>query len=169
MRLTIAYSEIKKRNLMLINNATYQRETLSERPIRQPLTVVCSYWLLLAYERSRVWFPGPLGALCVNFSSSTQFSSLKLWCRGEHNNVADSKIKVYQPAKSHLWRRDVLKQERTLDTVMSPGDTLKSKIEAVPLAYTLYMKRSHSETRLLISVLCSRRIGIKSHIMVVVQ
>ena len=37
MRLTIAYSTIKKRNLVLINNDTYQRETLSERPIRQPL------------------------------------------------------------------------------------------------------------------------------------
>ena len=37
MRLTIAYSKIKKRNLVLINTATYQRETLSERPIRQPL------------------------------------------------------------------------------------------------------------------------------------
>ena len=37
MRLPIAYSKIKKRNLVLINNATYQRETLSERPIRQPL------------------------------------------------------------------------------------------------------------------------------------
>ena len=37
MPLTIAYSKIKKRNLVLINNATYQRETLSERPIRQPL------------------------------------------------------------------------------------------------------------------------------------
>ena len=37
MRLTIAYSKIKERNLVLINNATYQRETLSERPIRQPL------------------------------------------------------------------------------------------------------------------------------------
>ena len=37
MRLTIAYSKIKKRNLVLINNATYQRETLSEQPIRQPL------------------------------------------------------------------------------------------------------------------------------------
>ena len=37
MRLTIAYSKIKKRNLVLINNATYQRKTLSERPIRQPL------------------------------------------------------------------------------------------------------------------------------------
>ena len=36
--LTIAYSKIKKRNLVLINKATYQRETLSERPIRQPLT-----------------------------------------------------------------------------------------------------------------------------------
>ena len=37
MRLTIAYSKIKKRNLVLINNDTYQRETLSEGPIRQPL------------------------------------------------------------------------------------------------------------------------------------
>ena len=37
MRLTIAYSEIKKRNVVLINNDTYQRETASERPIRQPL------------------------------------------------------------------------------------------------------------------------------------
>ena len=37
MRLTIAYSKIKKQNLVLINNATYKRETLSERPIRQPL------------------------------------------------------------------------------------------------------------------------------------
>ena len=37
MRLTIAYSKIKKRNLVLINNDTYQRETLSERSIRQPL------------------------------------------------------------------------------------------------------------------------------------
>ena len=37
MRLTIAYSKIKSANLELINNATYQRETLSERPIRQPL------------------------------------------------------------------------------------------------------------------------------------
>ena len=39
MRLTIAYSKIKKRNLVLINNDTHQRETLSERPIRPPLTV----------------------------------------------------------------------------------------------------------------------------------
>ena len=37
MRLTIAYSKIKKQNLVLINNDTYQRETLSERPIQQPL------------------------------------------------------------------------------------------------------------------------------------
>ena len=38
MRLTIAYSKIKKQNLVLINNATYQRETLLERPIRQLLS-----------------------------------------------------------------------------------------------------------------------------------
>ena len=45
MRLTIAYSKIKKRNLVLINNATYQRETLSERPIWQPLTTAIFYVL----------------------------------------------------------------------------------------------------------------------------
>ena len=46
MRLTIAYSKIKfkkKRNLVLINNATQQRETLSERPVRQPLNSKVSY------------------------------------------------------------------------------------------------------------------------------
>ena len=37
MRLKSAYSKIKKRNLVLINNDTYQRETVSEEPIRQPL------------------------------------------------------------------------------------------------------------------------------------
>ena len=43
MRLTIAYSKIKKRNLVLINNGTYQRETLSDRSIRQPLVLtVCA-------------------------------------------------------------------------------------------------------------------------------
>ena len=40
MCLTIAYSKIKKQNLVLINNDTYQRETLSERPIRQPLKLM---------------------------------------------------------------------------------------------------------------------------------
>ena len=39
MRLTIAYSKLKKRNLVLIDNDTYQGETLSERPIRQPLFI----------------------------------------------------------------------------------------------------------------------------------
>ena len=37
MRLTIAYSKIKRRNIVLINNDTHQRETVSERPIRPPL------------------------------------------------------------------------------------------------------------------------------------
>ena len=40
MRLTIAYSNIKKRNLVSINNDTHQRETLSERPIRPPLKAI---------------------------------------------------------------------------------------------------------------------------------
>ena len=38
MQLTIAYSKINKRNLVLINNNTHQRETLSERPIRLSLS-----------------------------------------------------------------------------------------------------------------------------------
>ena len=42
MRLTIAYSKIKKRNVVLINNDTHQRETVSERPIRPPLTYAFS-------------------------------------------------------------------------------------------------------------------------------
>ena len=37
MHLTIAYSKIKKRNLVLITNVTHQRETLSEQPIQQSL------------------------------------------------------------------------------------------------------------------------------------
>ena len=40
MLLTTAYSKIKKtRNLVLINNVTHQRETLSKRPIRLPLSI----------------------------------------------------------------------------------------------------------------------------------
>ena len=39
MRLTIAYSKIKNQNLVLINNDTYQRETLSERPLWPPLKI----------------------------------------------------------------------------------------------------------------------------------
>ena len=42
--LTIAYSKIKKQNLVLINNDTYQRETLTERPIRQPLNFDKCEW-----------------------------------------------------------------------------------------------------------------------------
>ena len=42
MRLIIAYSKIKKRNLVLINNDTHQRETVSERPIRPPLKLCVS-------------------------------------------------------------------------------------------------------------------------------
>ena len=40
MRLTIAYSKIKKINLVLINNDTHQRETVSERPIRPLLSML---------------------------------------------------------------------------------------------------------------------------------
>ena len=42
MRFTVAYSKIKKQNLVLINNDTHQRETVSERPIRPPL-IMFSY------------------------------------------------------------------------------------------------------------------------------
>ena len=65
MRLTIAYSKIKKRNLVLINNATYKRETLSERPIRQPLSLLYNYlsktplyeiMLISVYEMRQIYF-----------------------------------------------------------------------------------------------------------------
>ena len=72
MRLTIAYSKIKKRNLVLINNATHQRETLSERPIRPPLTVYSSGVFLwenhknlffitqkLDHDGNKMWAPIP--------------------------------------------------------------------------------------------------------------
>ena len=55
MRLTIAYSKIKKGNIVLINNATYQRETLSERPIRQPLrNSLIGVWLKMDLWESTV-------------------------------------------------------------------------------------------------------------------
>ena len=37
MRLQLLILKYKKWNLVLINNVTHQRETLSERPIRLPL------------------------------------------------------------------------------------------------------------------------------------
>ena len=42
MRLTKNKKKKKKRNLVLIKNVTYQRETVSERPIRQPLRGYCT-------------------------------------------------------------------------------------------------------------------------------
>ena len=50
MRLTIAYSKIKNRNLVLIKNDTHQRETLSEQPIRPPLSQKRGSPWLLALE-----------------------------------------------------------------------------------------------------------------------
>ena len=41
----------------------------------------------------------------------SRFSSLKLWCPCGRHNVAGGKIKASQPAKSPLWRRDVVKRE----------------------------------------------------------
>ena len=60
MHLTIAYSKIKKRNLVLIINATYQRETLSERPIWQPLSILTAiyhtiYCTIVSYSVAKTW------------------------------------------------------------------------------------------------------------------
>ena len=52
MRSTIPYSKIKKRNLVLINNDTYQRETLSERPIRQPLRRSRDMLILIEWHKN---------------------------------------------------------------------------------------------------------------------
>ena len=43
----IAHSKFKKRHLGLINNGTHQSETLSERPIRQPLSRSCSTIIMI--------------------------------------------------------------------------------------------------------------------------
>ena len=67
MRLTIAYSKIKRRNLVLINNDTYQRETLSERPIRQSLIQQFQYYINQFPE-----FFTPILLAHLNLSSSYQ-------------------------------------------------------------------------------------------------
>ena len=54
MRLTIAYSKIKRRNLVLINNATHQRETLTEWPIRLPLTIAPQCHIMAVISRIRI-------------------------------------------------------------------------------------------------------------------
>ena len=72
MCLTIAYSKIKKQNLVLINNGTYQRETLSERPIRQPLNLkVCS----------SQWYKKP---------HFTQNVTCSLFCGSQHKCRSDT-------------------------------------------------------------------------------
>ena len=60
MRLTIAYSKIKKkRNLVLINNVTHQRETLTGWPIRLPLkSVECcklNHLQMLLHDSVHFW------------------------------------------------------------------------------------------------------------------
>ena len=66
MRLTIAYSKIKKkRNLVLISNDTHQRETVSERPIRPPLmTQTCK---TQGVELQKLKYPI---FLCLTFTNS---------------------------------------------------------------------------------------------------
>ena len=49
----MAYSTMKKRNLVLINNATYQGETLLERPIRQPFKTL-KHFIKLVLERDKL-------------------------------------------------------------------------------------------------------------------
>ena len=56
MRLTIVYSKIKKRNLVLINNATYQRETLTDRPIRLPLSWCIFKLTMCEYPKKSLHF-----------------------------------------------------------------------------------------------------------------
>ena len=59
MHLTIAYSKIKKRNLVLINNDTHWRETLTEWPIRIALrrsffhwaTFLCDIWARISLPK----------------------------------------------------------------------------------------------------------------------
>ena len=85
MRLTIAYSQMKKRNLVLINNDTYQRETVSERPIRQPLSLVdetsCKNLLSFHKEMMSAWF---LWWVCYFEITTNRCNKFKLWKFWEH-------------------------------------------------------------------------------------
>ena len=55
MRLTIGYSEIKKkRNLVLINNGAHQRKTLSEQSIRLPLILHVCFEELIVTDNTQL-------------------------------------------------------------------------------------------------------------------
>ena len=68
MRLTIAYSKIKKQNLVLINNGTYQRETLSERPIRQPLKNYFQPLIILDFQLIKTILEKTVIRICAMFT-----------------------------------------------------------------------------------------------------
>ena len=111
MRLTIAYSKIKKRNLVLINNDTHQRETVSERPIRSPLKIQTvtliweTYQTQVSYKntfiRQRRCFIERSCFYCENYWSNELKSKIliKLTMYGKpHSNTEHSLIinLVYQ-------------------------------------------------------------------------
>ena len=109
MRLTIAYSKIKKRNLVLINNDTYQRETLSERPIRQPLRRMAS-----AHFTDDYFVKGPYADHILIPQGSTG-SSIFFW---------------YQ-TKAHIFL--ISNPKFQLQILCSFGDTTKSvKLIGIP-------------------------------------
>ena len=106
MRLTIAYSKIKKQNLVLIKKDTHQRETLSERPIRQPLKVdvresfkgkkatvfalfKSTFLRNLSLSNARRFWGEQLKILKGNlYLTENRLSKNEMWCASEtHNNM----------------------------------------------------------------------------------
>ena len=100
MRLTIAYSKINKRNLVLINNDTHQRETLSERPIRPPLNPRLHQSAAPRKPRSSQW-------LC----SWTPSQGLGLWTPSVEASIAASRSNVESPRKFYIMFNALRQQE----------------------------------------------------------
>ena len=89
MCLTIAYSKVKKRNLVLINNDTYQRETLSERSIRQPLNKLD---IQVNFSNVLKMTPGDLGLFDVDNSFYFKICPTNEWSKtirysGQNNSI----------------------------------------------------------------------------------
>ena len=96
MRLTIAYSK-KKRNLVLINNATHKRETLPERPIRPPLRAWVKEYLEL---RKTTLSSCP--TICTNIPKNCKSKTNDV-CTHRRNKVLVTEKKLYYLTNTSHW------------------------------------------------------------------
>ena len=106
MHLTSTYSKIKKQNLVLIYNDTHQRETLSERPIRQPLkrcmVVYLSVGLYHLCNDTQFFVCFVSGFVCSGFFSETVGCK---WHRRQND---------FQSGGPDFWKSKMARQCRPL-------------------------------------------------------